>query len=120
MRLSLIEGYPARYNAAMDDKRFQELAEIALKKIVTSLDAVEELGLDELPDTVKIEFPDRRKLIINRHTAARQIWLAAPSGAWHFAPREDGGWIDVRTGAELYAQLKSLIDEMLGRAVRFD
>lgn len=100
----------------MDDKKFQELAEVALKKVVNALDGEEELGLDELPDTVKIEFPDRRKLILNRHTAAKQIWLAAPSGAWHFAPHDDGArWIDVRTGAELFAQLETLIEGLLGR-----
>lgn len=102
----------------MDEKKFQDLAEVALKKIVNALDGVEELGLDELPDTVKIEFPDRRKLILNRHTAARQIWLAAPSGAWHFAPGDDGSkWVDVRTGAELFAQLETLIHGLLGRKV---
>lgn len=107
----------------MDDKAFQGLADEALKQIVAKLDSIEELGLDDLPDTVRIEFPDRRKLIVNRHTAARQIWLAAPSGAWHFAPQvgtsqgEAARWIDVRTGVELYGQLEALIESMLGRRV---
>ena len=102
----------------MDDKKFQELAEAALKKIVNGLDGVEELGLDEMSDTLKIEFPDGRKLIVNRHTAARQVWLAAPSGAWHFAP-DAGRWVDVRTSVELFAQLEALIKEMLGKGVSF-
>lgn len=102
----------------MDEKQFQGLAEVALHRIIGALESEETLGLDESPDTVKIEFPDRRKLILNRHTAARQIWLAAPSGAWHFAPDDSGSrWVDVRTGAELYAQLEMLIEEMLGRKV---
>ena len=104
----------------MDDKQFQQLAEVALHRILSALEPVEDLGLDESPDTLKIEFPDRTKLIINRHTAARQIWLAAPSGAWHFAPDNAGArWIDVRTGVELFAELGTLIESMLGRAVKF-
>lgn len=105
----------------MEDKTFQQLAEVALTRIMNALDRFEELLLDEAPDTVKIEFPDGRKLIINRHTAARQIWLAAPSGAWHFAPEDESGarWVDVRTGVELYAQLEQLIDGMLGKKTSF-
>jgi frataxin-like iron-binding protein CyaY len=102
----------------MDDKRFQQLAEIALKHSVNALDSFEELGVDDLGDTVRIELPDRRRLVVTRHTAARPRSLAAPAGARPGAPDDPGErWIDVRTGVELYAQLEELIESMLGKKV---
>jgi CyaY protein len=47
-------------------------------------------------------------LIVNRHTAAREIWVAAKSGGFHF--RHDGNaWRDTRDGSELYAALSRLV-----------
>jgi CyaY protein len=103
----------------MEDKHFQKHADAALERIMQGLQDFEDLGLDNTNDTIRIEFNDRSKLVVNRHTAARQIWLAAPSGAWHFACGEDGArWVDVRTGAEMYHQLETLIQEKLGRPVK--
>src|SRR5437868_2186281 len=104
----------------MQDKEFQKFADAALARIADALVDYEELGLDTTHDTVKIEFSDATKLIVNRHTAARQIWLAAPSGAWHFACDDTGQkWLDVRTGTEMYGQLSTLIHDKLGKQIDF-
>jgi CyaY protein len=103
----------------MDEKQFHTHADSALMRIADGLADVEELGVDHMDDTVRIELPDRSRLVVNRHTAARQIWLAAPSGAWHFAPDESGErWIDARTGVEMYDQLERLIAGAVGRPVK--
>ena len=47
---------------------------------------------------VEIEFDDGSKIIVNRHGAAREIWVAARSGGFHF--RWDGAaWRDTRDGS---------------------
>jgi CyaY protein len=66
---------------------------------------------------LEIEFDDGSKIIVNRHGAAREIWVAARSGGFHY--RWDGqAWRDTRSGEELFAALSRLASEQLGRGVR--
>jgi CyaY protein len=66
---------------------------------------------------LEIEFDDGSKIIINRHAAAREIWVAARSGGFHF--RWDGAaWRNMRDGSELFAALSTLVSQQLGRGVR--
>lgn len=65
---------------------------------------------------LEVEFEDGSKMIINRHAAAREIWVAARSGGHHF--RHDGTrWRDTRDGAELFAAVSRLATEQAGAAV---
>jgi len=55
-------------------------------------------------------------MIVNRHAAAREIWVAARSGGFHF--RWDGRqWRDTRNGTELFAALSKLVSAQSGRPV---
>ena len=66
---------------------------------------------------LEIEFEEGTKVIINRHAAAREIWVAARSGGFHY--RWDGQvWRNTRDGSELFAALSALLSEQLGRGVR--
>src|ERR1035437_6024542 len=61
------------------------------------------------------------KIIINRHTAAREIWIAAKSGGFHFKTdaADPDLWLGTRDGAELMTQLSRCISEQSGIVVRF-
>jgi CyaY protein len=63
-----------------------------------------------------IECADGSKLIVNRHVANREIWVAARSGGFHFRAA-DGAWRDTRSGGELAAELTRLLREQAGLAV---
>jgi len=53
---------------------------------------------------------------VNRHVAAREIWVAARAGGFHF--RWDGSaWRDTRDGGELFAALSRLISAQSGSGV---
>src|SRR3954464_1843050 len=103
----------------MDETEFAALAEQALSRIETSL---EESGVDadvELKPggVIEIEFADGSRMIINRHAAAREIWVAARAGGFHF--RWDGAaWRDTREGTELFAALSKLVSAQSGQNVR--
>jgi CyaY protein len=59
------------------------------------------------PGMLEVEFEDGSKMIINRHGAAREIWVAARSGGYHF--RRDGAlWRDTRDGTELFDAVSRL------------
>jgi CyaY protein len=101
----------------MDEAEFAAQASVALDALER---AFEEIDLDfELKEggILEIEFEDGAKIIVNRHAAAREIWVAARAGGFHF--RWDGtAWRDTRSGAELFGALSDLLSSQLGRRVR--
>src|SRR3954464_9144231 len=102
----------------MDETEFAALAERALSRIEASL---EESGVDadvELKPggVIEIEYAGGSRIIINRHAAAREIWVAARSGGFHF--RWDGtAWRDTREGSELFAALSRVTSLQAGQPV---
>lgn len=102
----------------MDDKEFNRLADATLTRIEEALEAS---GADldfELQHggVMEIEFADGSKIIVNRHGVAKEIWVAAKSGGFHFR-RENDAWIDTRDGAELFAKLSALASLQAGESV---
>ena|SRR2546426_1424721 len=102
----------------MDETQFDALATQALQRIERALD---ESGVDadfELKEggVLELEFDNGSKIIVNRHGAAREIWVAARAGGFHF--RWDGAaWRDTRDGSELFAALSKLVSAQSGSGV---
>ncbi|HUN70288.1 MAG TPA: iron donor protein CyaY [Burkholderiales bacterium] len=102
----------------MTESEFESLAGAALA-------ALERAFETSLPDAdvqtkgtgvIEIEFDDGSKMVINRHGAAREIWVAAKSGGFHF--RHDGAaWRDTRDGTELFAAVSKLASQQCGTPV---
>jgi len=99
----------------MTDTEFELLAAATLAAIERAIDATA-LDVDLQAKGVgvlEIEFQDGSKMIVNRHAAAREIWVAAKSGGFHF--RHDGRvWRDTRDGGELFAALSRLMSAQGG------
>ena len=102
----------------MDETEFHALAGEALQRIERALEAS---GIDadyELKEggVLEVEFADGSKIIVNRHGAAREMWVAARAGGFHF--KWDGvRWRDSRDGSELFAALSKLVSAQSGSAV---
>jgi CyaY protein len=102
----------------MDETQFDALATQALQRIEQALD---DSGIDadfELKEggVLELEFGNGSKIIVNRHGAAREIWVAARSGGFHF--RWDGSaWRDTRNGTELFCALSKLVSAQGGTGV---
>lgn len=103
----------------MEESAFNALAEAELARIETALEACgADLDIEPKPGGVlEIEFDNGSKMIINRHTAAREIWVAAKSGGFHFRPAE-GAWLNTRDGADLWDMLSTLASAQAGEALR--
>jgi CyaY protein len=103
----------------MDEREFTERADDALERIEAALEAC---GVDadlerKEGGVLEIEYDDGSRMIVNRHAAAREIWVAARSGGFHF--RWDGtAWRDTREGTELFAALSKLVSAQSGQSVR--
>lgn len=102
----------------MDDKEFNGLADEVLTRIEGALEAsAADIDFELAAGGVlEIEFADGSKIIVNRHGVAREIWVAARAGGFHF--RWDGcGWRDTRDGAELMDKLSQLASQQAGEEV---
>ena len=94
----------------MNDSEFIALADKAMKSIEAMLET-STVDLDFAlvsSGVLEIELADGGKIIVNRHGAAQEIWVAAKSGGFHF--RWDGeNWRDTRDGSELAAKVSGLV-----------
>lgn len=106
----------------MEEREFMAAAEAELARIEAALERALESGEVDFDFELKpggiieIECANGTKIIINRHGAAREIWLAAKSGGYHF--RLDGGrWLDTRDGSELLASVARALSGQSGTAV---
>ena len=102
----------------MEESAFNALAEAELARIESALEACGvDIDIEPKPGGIlELEFDNGTKMIINRHTAAREIWVAAKSGGFHFRP-QDGRWINTRDGADLWAMLAALASAQAGEPV---
>ena len=66
---------------------------------------------------LRLDLRDGTRIVINSHRAARQIWMAAVSSAWHFDPTDDGTWRAAKSGDELRATISRVVHERIGLAI---
>lgn len=103
----------------MDSKDFHRRSAQALEHIDTRLGELDLDGLDVqlAGDVLTISFGDGGRFVINAHSAALQIWMAAGTTAWHFDHEEDGRWVARRSGDELMQTVARVVGDKLGARV---
>jgi len=104
----------------MERGPFLELSARALEHIDEALGELEheDLDVDLAGDVLTLAFADGIKFVINAHSAAGQIWMAAKTDAWHFDWDADAErWIAPKNGDELMATVARTVGERLGQAV---
>lgn len=105
----------------MNESEFNGLAEETLDRIEGALETCN-ADLDcsrEADGVLEIEFDDGAKIVVNRHAAMQEVWVAARSGGYHF--RWDGkSWRDTRDGAELMRALSALISAQAKARIDLD
>lgn len=103
----------------MNESEFLQQTDAIFACIETAIDD-NDLDVDYLisGNVLDLEFSDGAKIIINRHTANQELWIAAKSGGYHFA-FQNGQWIAVRDGAEFFATLSAAIAAACGETIGF-
>ncbi|MDP1537725.1 MAG: iron donor protein CyaY [Burkholderiales bacterium] len=112
----------------MEEREFLVLADAELARLEAALEKLQEVSEADWDFELKpggiieIGFADDSKIIINRHAAAREIWVAARSGGFHFKlPANSGGrWLDSRSGRDLAEVLGLCLSEQGGVALLLD
>jgi CyaY protein len=101
-----------------DESSFLALTDRVLEAIGAALDATDDGDLDwsENDGVLTIDCGAGGRIIVNRHVPSRELWVAAKSGGFHF--HADGGsWKDTRSGEELGAVLRRLLQAQAGADV---
>src|SRR4249920_986117 len=99
----------------MTPAEFDSLADAALERVSRALDeSAADCDCEPKGESVlELEFADGSRIVVNRHSAAQEIWIAARSGGFHF--RWNGSsWVDTRDGGELFAALSRLVSQQSG------
>ena len=100
----------------MDEATFLVAAEKILQRLEDAIEiAADEAGVDidievQPGGVLQLSFENDSKIVINRHAAAGEIWVAARAGGFHFQPAGER-WISLRDGQELWAALSALISQ---------
>ncbi len=105
---------------AISEQDYEARALPELRALVDALDELELSGVDcELSsDILTIELSSGSRYVVNSHRAARQIWMAADSSAWHFDwDGERSAWVAKKTGDELWGTLSRVLAKKLGQPV---
>jgi CyaY protein len=102
----------------LDEREFNREADAMLARVEAALEACDaDLDFEIMPGgVIEIEFDNGSKIIVNRHAAAREIWVAARSGGFHFR-FDQGGWVGTRDGEALMDKLSRCASEQAGAPV---
>jgi CyaY protein len=102
----------------MDESRYQQLADEALRKIESMLEDVDadDVDVERSGDVITLTFRDKKKCVVNTQRPTRQIWLAANARAWHFGYDEPSRrWLDDKgQGVELFVRVAEIVKEHAG------
>jgi CyaY protein len=103
----------------MDDASFDVVARDELHELENGFSEIDpdDIEVSSSDGVLRLGLRDGTRIVINAHRAARQIWMAAISTAWHFDPLDGGGWRASRTGEELRPTLARIVRERIGVAV---
>jgi CyaY protein len=105
----------------MDDRAYQNLADIAFRRIEDAFKDVDpdQADLERAGDVITFTFPGNKRCVINTQRPTHQIWLAANAQAWHFSYSEASKtWLDdKRPDTELFFTLTDIVSKAGGVTV---
>ena len=86
-------------------------------------DAIDESGADIDYETaggiLTLTFENDSKIIINRQTPVKQLWLAAKSGGFHFDyDAEQDSWVSDQNGEGFFSALNRYCSEQAGEEIK--
>ena len=103
----------------MNESDFHRAVDAVLARVESAVEAGDALEVDLESGILTITCPDASRVIVNRQTPNREIWVAARSGGFHFR-FVDGAWRDTRSGEELFASLARIVRSQSGEEIAFE
>jgi CyaY protein len=108
-------------SAPLDEQQYTERASATLHQLVDALDEASQKSdsfeVELANDILTLDFPDGTRFVINSHRAARQIWMAANTSAWHFNWHADAQrWLCSKSQAELWQVVSEQLNKKTGQS----
>ena len=79
--------------------------------------ALEDAGLEvdtlRQGNVLELEFDNGDTIIVNRHEAQHELWIAAKSGGYHFI-WHDGQWLSTKTQQSFFDVLSQALTGLIG------
>lgn len=101
----------------MTESEFNQRVDAVLRKIEEEIDeSSADVDYETNAGILELSFGNGSKIIVNRQTANREIWVAAKSGGFHFT-WQDGAWRDTRDGSELFVALSRCASQQAGEDI---
>lgn len=103
----------------MTESEFNQRVNDIIEEIEDKLDEIEaELDYETEGGVLTISFGNNSRVILNRQTPLKQIWVATKGGGYHFNYNADvDAWIKDDDGTELFAALSKYCSDQAGEAV---
>jgi CyaY protein len=101
----------------MDEADFDRVARDELHALEDAFADIDpdDVEVNSTDGVLRLDLRDGTRIVINSHRAARQIWMAAVSTAWHFDPVDGGSvWRAHKTNEDLRPTLARLVKEHVG------
>lgn len=99
----------------MDEKEFAERCQQELALIEAAVEQAAEssdIDFETQSGILEVECADGSKVIVSPHAIAKEIWVAARSGGFHFRYDADAQrWVDTRTGEALHQRLIDILKQ---------
>ena len=119
----------------MDESDFHKRVDTILAIVESAMDNTEsDIDAELNGGVLSLTFENGSKIIINRQTPNREIWVAAKSGGFHFhhdenrasvapeacsPPQKLTAWRNTRTGESLADLLTRVVTDQAGEVVNF-
>jgi len=103
----------------MDESEFNQQVDDIIERIEEQLDELEtDLDYETAGGIFTATFENKTRIIINRQTPLKQIWVATKSGGFHFDFNQDAAaWVKDDDGTELFSALSQYFTEQAGETI---
>jgi CyaY protein len=109
----------------LSDAEYGERARATLALVEATVDRwlqddVIDIDAGRTGGLLELAFPrNAGVIVVNTQPPLHELWLAAPSGGFHFKPVA-GRWSDSRDGRDFFVVLSACASELAGFALRFE
>ncbi len=107
----------------MERSQFVQLSDTCLERITAWLENFDpdEVDFDQADGVVTLVFADGMKYVLNRQSAADQMWFAAGARAWHYEWIDDAqAWRCDKDAHDLIERIGECVGDKLGRKLTVD
>jgi CyaY protein len=101
----------------MTETEFLERADAVLRRLENAIDAAEgDIEVTRAGNVLTLELADGSRIVINSQAPMQQMWVAARSGAHHYA-WDGNAWRDTRDSSEFFAALSRILSALGGAPI---